>query len=254
MNERYLNRMEQNLIETGELWWVHFPFSDCVKYKRRPAIILEDDTIAILTLYVTSKNKPSPYSIELTDWKEAGLSEPSWARIDKIVRIGESNLDTHIGRLSKNDFPKIMELVGEIRLNKRHDFSLVAIQNSENKFLQLYDERWESWLFPYFRYDPEDNKSFVSKKTSELLGFDVSPEFVVTAEHCKYSVSDDCYKIYKHRLYSIKIKDLPANMKQPEFELNGRKCSWMSVEEMAENERIMEVNSDIVAFVNTYCK
>ena len=246
--------MELSDIKIGDLWWVHFPFSESRNIKRRPALVIDNDTIAILTVYVTSQDKSSPYSIEITNWKEAGLSKPSWIRIDKIVKLHESSIDRKIGELSSSDFSKITDLVVEIQNNKRHDFSLVAIQNSENKFLQLYDERWESWLFPYFRYDPEDNKSFVSKKTSELLGFDVSPEFVVTAEHCKYSVSDDCYKIYKHRLYSIKIKELPANMKQLEFELNGRKCSWMSVEEMAENERIMEVNSDIVAFVNTYCK
>ena len=43
-------------------------------------------------------------------------------------------------------------------------------------------------------------------------------------------------------------------MNRPEFELNGHKCTWMSIQEMAGNERIMEVNSDVVAFVNTYCK
>ena len=42
---------------TGDVWWIHFPYSDSEELKRRPAIVLDDDTIAILALYVTTKNK-----------------------------------------------------------------------------------------------------------------------------------------------------------------------------------------------------
>ncbi|WP_155832696.1 type II toxin-antitoxin system PemK/MazF family toxin [Butyrivibrio sp. AE3006] len=55
--------------------------------KRRPAIVVDDDTIAILAMYVTSKDKDNPYSIEIEDWKEAGLSKPSWTRIDNRLDL-----------------------------------------------------------------------------------------------------------------------------------------------------------------------
>ena len=55
--------------------------------KKEPAIVIDDDTIAILTMYVTNQNKENPYSIKLEDWAETGLSKPSWTRIDKIVSI-----------------------------------------------------------------------------------------------------------------------------------------------------------------------
>ena len=32
----------------GDVWWIHFPFSDNDKVKRRPAIVIDNDTIAIL--------------------------------------------------------------------------------------------------------------------------------------------------------------------------------------------------------------
>jgi mRNA-degrading endonuclease toxin of MazEF toxin-antitoxin module len=64
----------------GEVWWTHFPFQEGTQDKHRPAIVIDDDTIAILALYVTSQNKDIPYSIEISDWQEAGLKKPSWAR------------------------------------------------------------------------------------------------------------------------------------------------------------------------------
>ena len=53
---------------TGDVWWIHFPYSDSEELKRRPAIVL--DEIAILALYVTTKNKVNnPYCILIEDWK-----------------------------------------------------------------------------------------------------------------------------------------------------------------------------------------
>ena len=70
----------------GEVWWIHFPYSDKDQIKRRPAIVIDDDTIAILAMYQTSKNiKDNPYSIFLDDWREAGLPKESWTRIVSIV-------------------------------------------------------------------------------------------------------------------------------------------------------------------------
>ena len=87
----------------GEVWWIHFPFQDKEQDKRRPAIVIDDETIAILAMYVTSKNKENPYSIEIEDWKEAGLPKPSWTRIDRIVSISEWYMDRKIGNLSIKD-------------------------------------------------------------------------------------------------------------------------------------------------------
>ena len=92
----------------GEVWWIHFPYSDKDQIKRRPAIVIDDDTIAILAMYVTTKNKKdNPYSIFLDDWREAGLPKESWTRIDRIVKVNEWNMDCKIGELSQHDFIKL---------------------------------------------------------------------------------------------------------------------------------------------------
>lgn len=79
--------------EIGDVWRVHFPFEDKDQEKRRPAIIVDDETIAILAIKVTSKEKDNPYSIFIEEWQSAGLTKPSWAIIDRIVSISEMFMD-----------------------------------------------------------------------------------------------------------------------------------------------------------------
>ncbi len=126
----------------GDVWWTHFPFENSNIVKHRPAIVINDDEIAILAMYVTSKDKETPYSIEITDWEQTGLSKVSWARIDRIISISEWNLDRKIGKLTERDLLKILQLVAEITTETFHEFSLAAIKNN-NRFLQIYDNRWK---------------------------------------------------------------------------------------------------------------
>lgn len=229
--------------EIGDVWWVHFPFQDKDQEKRRPAIIVDDETIAILAIKVTSKEKDNPYSIFIKDWQSAGLTKPSWAIIDRIVSISEMFMDCKIGVLSENDATKILQLVAEILTEKFHEFSLIAVQDVQGRFLQVFDDRWGSWLFPYTR-TTEDNKANVDRFASGLLHKDINTTYITTAKHCKYSVSDKIYKIYNHKLYRVQIDDVPDDL--PE-----KKCKWMSIDDLESNEEIMEKNEDIIAFVKS---
>ena len=58
----------------GEVWWTQFPFQEIKVSKRRPAIVIDKNTIAVLAMMVTSKAKKNPYSIRIDDWQEAGLT------------------------------------------------------------------------------------------------------------------------------------------------------------------------------------
>ena len=236
----------------GEVWWVHFPYSDEDKEKRRPAIIIDDETIAILAMYVTSQKKDTPYSIEIEDWQKAGLPKPSWTRIDKIVSISEWHMDRKIGDLSTKDSKKIFQLVAEITTKAFHEFSLIAVKNPAGKFLQKYDDRWKCWLFPYVR-STNDNKANVDAYVGKLLQTQNTAEYVTAANHCKYSASDGVYKIYHHKLYKVSLDLLPDNMREDIFCVEESKYRWMSIEEMEQDEIIMEKNDDIVAFVKVKC-
>lgn len=235
----------------GEVWWVHFPFNDMDYDKHRPAIVIDDDTIAILALYVTSQNKDNPYSIEITDWRMAGLKVPSWARIDRIVSIDEWRMSSKIGALSHRDLLKILQLVQEINTNTYHDFSLVAIRRGDGKFLLRYDAVWECWLFPYFRTS-DNNKANIDQQISENLCLDINTDYVTVGEHCKYSVKDEVYKRYKHKLYKVQLTNVPNRMNAGLFEMAEIRYRWMSIDEMEGDSEIMSKNGEVVAFVKKY--
>ncbi len=233
----------------GDIWWVDFPFDNGRTEKHRPAIIIDDDKIAIIAMYVTSKDKAYPLDVEISDWKEAGLSRPSWARIDKIVSISEWRLLEKTGHLSDKDMLKIAQLFAEDQTKTQHEFSLLAIKNSDNKYLQMFDARWGCWLFPYFR-STDDNKANMDAKASELLGVNATTAYIAVTKHCKYSVSDEVYKIYNHKLYYVQTDDFKES-ETDKFEIDGVTYQWMSFAEMESDAKTLEYNEDVIAFVKS---
>ena len=195
----------------GEVWWTQFPFQEIDISKRRPAIVIDENTIVVLAMMVTSKDKKNPYSIKIDDWVDAGLARESWARIDRVVSMDEWRMEKKIGDLSKRDLLKITQLLAEHLSGTYHEFSLLAITNPKNEYLQVYDERWKCWLFPYYRTE-DPNKENVDKNASELLNMRVTTAYVTNALHCKYSESDQVYKQYKHTLYSLSLDTVPEGM------------------------------------------
>lgn len=237
----------------GEVWWTAFPFEEIDVSKRRPAIVIDENTIAVLAMMVTSKDKKNPYSIKIDDWQEAGLTKESWARIDRIVRMDEWRMEKKIGDLSKSDLLKISQLVAEYISGIYHEFSLLAVKNPEGKYLQIYDERWKCWLFPYYK-TKDSNKENIDKCASELLKMNVVTSYVANAPHCKYSQSDKVYKQYKHTLYSVVLVDVPEYMCGDEFDLDNKKYAWKFIEELEKDHNVMDKNDDIIAFVKTKCR
>lgn len=238
----------------GEVWWTRFPFEDIDQSKHRPAIVIDDSTIAVLALMVTSKEKSNPYSIKIDDWQKAGLKKESWARIDRIVKMDEWRMEEKIGNLSEPDLLKITQLVAEHISGTYHEFSLLAVINPEGRYLQVYDERWKCWLFPHYKTENQNNKESIDRHASELLKMNVETSYAASAQHCKYSESDKKYKQYKHTLYRLLLKSVPEYMQGDVFELQNKKYSWKLIEELEADSNIMNKNDDIIAFVKTKCR
>lgn len=73
--------------------------------------------------------------------------------------------------------------------------------------------------------------------------------FAFEKVHEKYSVSVKENRCYRHRFYQFLIKEFNEEIEQDSFEIDGKKFYWMSIAEMEQDKRIMEVNSDIVSMV-----
>jgi len=54
-------------------------------------------------------------------------------------------------------------------------------------------------------------------------------------------------------LYLASVAGFPDVAKQNAFEIDGGQYCWMSISEMENDSRIMEVNADIMQFVKDNC-
>ena len=88
----------------GDVVLVDFPFSDRPAEKRRPGLVLAQDSHGdLLIARITSKNPEIPTDIVLIDWKEAGLNIPSNVRLLKLATTHESYVLRRLGNVSARD-------------------------------------------------------------------------------------------------------------------------------------------------------
>lgn len=140
-----------------------------------------------------------------------------------------------------------------------HNHSIIAIKDSfskyPNRFLLYFDSRWSCDLFLNFK-ENINNESFIISAVSHRLKInasDISIRYIAQSIHEKFSVSHKENRVYCHRLYLVSIKNFPSQLKKSTFEVDGTSYKWMSLSEMEMDQRIMEVNSDIVQFVKNNC-
>ncbi len=93
------------------------------------------------------------------------------------------------------------------------------------------------------------NKDRLHPHSIVLIKDNLEGAFAFEKVHEKYSVSAKENRCYRHRFYQFLIKEFNEEIEQDSFEIDGKKFYWMSIAEMEQDKRIMEVNSDIVSMV-----
>lgn len=161
----------------------------------------------------------------------------------------------------KNPFNKdrLYEEIEEENLMKEHPHSIVLIKDTfhsnDNRFLVYYDARWDCRLFLNYATitsDLELDQQNIAKHLQMELKVsqdNLEGAFAFEKVHEKYSVSAKENRCYRHRFYQFLIKQFDEKIEQDSFEIDGKKFYWMSIAEMEQDKRIMEVNSDIVSMV-----
>lgn len=137
-----------------------------------------------------------------------------------------------------------------------HKFSIVAIKDDFNKFanrfLLYYDDAWKCWFFFSFHTVESQNDVNIVQRLSNKLKIDcsvVSVKYIIDRIQPKYSERDEVNKVYQHSLYQGVISKFPDCMQKNEFEIEGIKYRWFTVEEMESDVEIMNKNKDVVSFV-----
>jgi mRNA-degrading endonuclease toxin of MazEF toxin-antitoxin module len=95
-------------MNVGDIWFVDFPFEDDKSQsKERPCIIIDVDTLEVLSIKVTTHKPRDEYDIPIFKWREANLSEPSFARVSKTMAFSKNDFIRKIGELDLIDFRNI---------------------------------------------------------------------------------------------------------------------------------------------------
>ncbi len=138
----------------------------------------------------------------------------------------------------------------------KHYHSLIALKDDykefSNKYLLYYDKDWKCWFFMNYKTNPDNNEKFIIEHLSNQLHIKkdkISLEYIAEEFQTKYSVKEEHNKTYAHRLYKCNILSFPREIQKDEFCIDGIDYKWMSIAEMESDERIKEINSDVVSLV-----
>lgn len=87
-----------------EIWWAYVAFEEGNDGKERPVLVLEDGTVYVIALMITSHDQRNVYGeYDITKWQSAGLKKPSTIRITKRLKLMETDLIRKMGDLQPYD-------------------------------------------------------------------------------------------------------------------------------------------------------
>ena len=89
----------------GDIIITHFPFTDGVSSKPRPALVLCDVNDGDITIArITSSLIPLlSHTVTIKGWELAGLYKPSILNMAKLISIHKSLVMSHIGHLQTDE-------------------------------------------------------------------------------------------------------------------------------------------------------
>jgi len=87
-----------------EIWWAYVAFAEGNDGKERPVLVLEDGTVYVLALMITSHEQRNMYGeYDITKWQSAGLKKPSTIRVTRRLELDENDLISKMGDLHPVD-------------------------------------------------------------------------------------------------------------------------------------------------------
>ena len=106
--------------------------------------------------------------------------------------------------------------------------SIIIIKKDDN-FLNYFDKRWNMYLFPNIKGN--DIEEIKNKYNTDKVNY------LFDKVHDKYSVSHGENRTYHHYFYEV-----DAN-------IDGE---YFTLDELLNNEKVKENNSDIIGFIKDY--
>ncbi|MBQ9211366.1 MAG: type II toxin-antitoxin system PemK/MazF family toxin [Clostridia bacterium] len=93
-----------------EIWWAYVAFDEGDGGKERPVLVLEDGTVYVIALMITSHEQRNVYGeYDITKWQSAGLKKPSTIRVTRKLELSEDDLIYKMGELQPFDIVLLMK-------------------------------------------------------------------------------------------------------------------------------------------------
>lgn len=129
-----------------------------------------------------------------------------------------------------------------------HKHTIMAIKGELDRYLVYYDPKWGCYLFPHCKdhlYYEDMIKDWALVKLDVVVKVRKGKRF----GHAKYAPHDHAVNTYDHLIYLADTK-----REESDFTKDGVAYTWMTLEEMKQNNDIMKRNSDIVGFIEYMAK
>lgn len=166
----------------------------------------------------------------------------------------------NIGKRSYN-FEKLYNDIKQLSVSE-NQYSLVAILNdfegySANKvLLKYFPNSWKTYMFLSYRSASENDENNVRSRVARSLKIEhtyIKVEFLTEIPNqSKYSPDRNIVRPYHNKYYKVSISEFSDLLKQPEFELDGAKYKWMTLDEMWEDNQIRTNNADVLSEFEKY--
>lgn len=127
--------------------------------------------------------------------------------------------------------------------------AIIVIKNKNNEYLQYFEKKWDSYLFLNCKINNAEETKVVIEKIASCLNIEsnqIECNYKGIRKHKKFSEKDKIEKKYIHIFFEVKIN---CEINNNEFEINNIKYKWFSYEKLKNDDRIMQVNEDIVGFI-----
>ncbi len=224
------------LKENGYRYWQEVYYHGLIQNEYSSLFL---DILNQADMQIDKKGKDVGYSGRLEDiksrYKEDSKVYASCVELVNFIMANNSNE-------TKNGIKK-----EEVNTPSKH--AIIIIKNNNNEYLQCYESSWKSYLFLNCKVKEEKDLEPIKTCIKEKLG--VKPQnitYLFNKIHSKYSVKHQKMREYEHYFYLVDIDTKTLEAKK-EFELNDNKFKWFRMEELENDSRIQEVNSDIVKFI-----
>ena len=94
----------------GDIYWAEVKYEDSETVENRPILIWNENEVFCISFKITSTNRgDDELECSLKDWQREGLNNPSYVRLNHLIKINKSKIINKIGEISYLDMFRIQE-------------------------------------------------------------------------------------------------------------------------------------------------